>query len=249
MKRSFYLLLLLVPVMMMSCQKEISLETGALPGDSTMTPPGTSNCQLSDFLEYDQVSGLNTYAYISTFNAEHKLVNLDVLDSSSGAMYGSFPFSYPAGKIQVDPQQYFVTGTDGKITEFHGYQDPENKLGSKVTAKYTYNAGGQLALKTLSFDSIPNMVALQYKFTYTGGNLVKQDVEFNKQGVFVRFKTADLTYDASKTVKSFINLYGGCPELIAFQTGITAGLNNVNPITKAVVSDVNFLSGNTLTVT
>ncbi len=247
MKRYFYLMLMMVPVFLVSCQKEISLETGGRPGDST-TSPTTNDCKLANIIEYDKTTGKSTYAYLTTFNSDHKLTVLDAVDSSAGVIYSSFALTYPTGKIQLDAKQFFVTGSDGKVTEFHGFQDPENKLGYRIIAKYTYNASGQLTLKTIAYDSLPNATVLQYKFTYSGGNLVKQDVEGFYLGSFVRFSTADFTYDATKTVKKFLYVYGGSPELNLFQPAIISGTENTNPVTKIVVSDVNFLQGNTLTV-
>lgn len=241
MKRFFYALIILIPVIIFSCQKELSLETGRLPGDTTSTtPPTTNTCKLAKVVEADRATDLADYAYISSFNTAHQVVNLDFVDSVNYTIDKSFSLTYPAGKIQVDPSQYFVVGSDGKITEFHGYELPVEGSGQKFTVKYTYNTSGQMVLRTETYDTLPGIVLYQMKFTYSGNNLAKEEIEARISATsFLKLAEILYTYDGSKTVKNFLYLQGLTPEISAFQTAIDAGTNNTNPVTKTVVNFIN----------
>ena len=247
MKRFYFSLLVLLPVFFLSCQKEVSLETGSLPGDSSNS--ATNTCDLAKMVEADSATGKGEYAYISSFNSNHKVVNFELVDSSSNAIDGSFALTYPTGRIQLDPEQYFLIGTDGKITEFHGYEYPGYKQGEKFVVKYTYNTAGQLTLRTETYDSLPGKVLYQMKFTYSGGNLTKETIEGLDVGGFVKLAELTYTYDASKTVKNFIYIYGLAPEISTFQAAINAGVNNANPVSRIVSMYYDPSSGATQSVT
>ena len=226
--------MLFSPVMF-SCQKELSFETGNLPIDSVITTP-EQTCVLAKVNETVTASGISTFTYISSFDTDNRVARIEVVDSSRTAIYGNFAISYPAGRTQIGTDQYFVKAADGKISEFHGYEDPENRIGSKVIIKYTYNTAGQLTLRTQAYDSIPAINVLQMKFTYASSNLTRETVEFFNGTGYTTYAQIDYTSDASKTVKNFMYLYAASPELITFQTAINAGVKNANATSKIVVN-------------
>lgn len=242
MKRRYYSLFLLLPVIMISCGKEVSLETGALPGDTTTTPV-TNTCDLMKIVQADLTSGRAQVAFVSAFNSEHKVVNLDVIDSSSNSIESSFAISYPTGRIQIDVDQYFVVNSDGRVSEFHGYEFPDDRTSERFTVNYTYNAAGQMTLRTETYDSLPNVVLYQMKFTYTGGNMIREDIEARAGINFVKLADVTFSYDGTKAVKSFIYLHGYTPEIGLFQTAINAGVNNTNAVSRAVTALYNPATG------
>jgi hypothetical protein len=238
--------MLLSPIMF-SCQKELSFETGNLPIDSVITTP-ESTCVLAKINETVATTGVSTFTYISSFDTDHRVARIEVVDSSRTAIYGNFAVSYPTGRIQIGTDQYFVKNADGRISEFHGFEDPENRIGSKVLIKYTYNTAGQLTLRTQAYDSIPTINVLQMKFTYASNNLTRETVEFFNGTGYTTYAQIDYTSDASKTVKNFMYVYAASPELITFQTAINAGLKNSNAVSKVVVNITDPTTG-TKTVT
>ena len=242
MKRRYYSLLLLLPVLILSCGKEVSLETGAKPGDSTGTPI-SNNCILAKIVQADQATGKAEIAFVSGFNSENKVVTHDVIDSGSNVIINSFSLSYPTGRVQIDAEQYFVVNADGRVSEFHGYEYPDDNTTEKFTVRYTYNAAGQMTLRTETYDTLPGVVQYQMRFTYSGGNLTKEEYEGNTGRSFVKIADISFTYDASKTVKSFLYLQGIAPEISLFQTAINAGVNNTNPVSRIVTSTYNPTTG------
>lgn len=234
MKRKYLSLLLVLPVIMFSCGKELSVETGKLPGDSTA--PVTTNCSLAKIVEVNQATSKAGFSFVSSFNSENKVVTLDVIDSAANLIYGSFGLSYPAGRIQVDADQYFVVGSDGRVTEFHGYETPADNTSERFVVKYAYNSAGQLALRTEAYDTLPNVVQFQMKYTYSNGNLVKEDIEAFGGANFVKLADIAYSYDASKPVKNFLTINGVAPEIFMFQTAINTGVKNTNALTRAVTT-------------
>ena len=242
MKRRYYSLLLLLPVIMFSCGKEMSLETGRKPGDSAIAP-GANNCILGQIVQADLATGKAEIAFNSSFNSEHKVVTHEVVDSGSSVILNSFSLSYPTGRIQLDAEQYFVLNSDGRVSEFHGYEYPDDNTSEKFIVRYTYNAAGQMVLRTETYDTLPGIVQYQMRFTYANGNLIKEEYEGKALSNFVKIADINFTYDESKTVKSFLYLQGISPEISLFQTAINAGLNNTNPVSRIVTSTYNPATG------
>ncbi|MEJ7737696.1 MAG: hypothetical protein WKF97_09740 [Chitinophagaceae bacterium] len=240
---SAYLLISLV--FFISCKKEYSSETGTLPVIDTLR----NNCKLKELIEKDAVSGRAEYAYISTYNSSNVVSRIVLFDSINNVTDNSFPVSYPANRVQIDANQYFLTAADGKVTEFHGYEYPNDPSSSKITAKYSYNALNQLSQRTEENDSFPGRVTFHMDYTYTNNNLTKAVASvFNGIGFQV---VAEITYeyDASKTVKNFLFLHALAPDIIYFQTAIKAGLNSVNAIRKATLKFTDPLTGIQITRT
>lgn len=218
-----------------SCQRELSFETGNLPVDSVTVPPDNT-CVLEKVNETVAATGVSTYTYLSTFDASHKVARIRVVDSLNTAVYGDFAISHPAGRIQIGADQFFITNTDGRISEFHGFEDPENSIGNKIVVKYTYNTTGQLVSRNQAYDSLPAVNILQMKFTYTSNNLSRETVEFFNGTGYTTYADAVYSYDASKAVKNFLYVYGASPELITFQSAINAGVKNANALSRVVVT-------------
>jgi hypothetical protein len=247
MKR-WYLIVTLFSLAMISCQRELSFERGNRPVDSIIAPPDNT-CFLAEVNETVATTGLSTYTYLSSFDTDHKVARIRVVDSSNTSVYGDFAVSYPAGRIQIGTDQYFIKNADGRISEFHGFEDPENKIGEKIIVKYTYNTAGQLTLRTQAYDSLPGVNVLQMKFSYTSNNLSRETVEFFTGTGYTTYADAVYSYDASKTVKNFLYVYGASPELITFQTAINAGLKNANAVSRIVVTITDPATGTKTTTT
>jgi YD repeat-containing protein len=183
--------------------------------DFTVPP---TNCKISKWLEYDVVTGKPEWAYVNTYGATGtNPTKFEWYDSAAGRlMTPPFNFVYTTGKITVDASknQYFVTGADGKVTEFWGYSDPAYDTTDKVVVKYTYNAAGQLIKRTEATQATPTTVDFVYDYTYTSGNLTKVTV---KDGVTTAL-LADVVYAYStgETVKSFLALFPASFEIMYF---------------------------------
>lgn len=226
-----FLGLFIVILAVVSCQKEYSLETGGVANrDSTGTTG--NNCRIQQLIESDKATSDAEYAYISTYDASKKVTMIKWVDSTVNTTDNIFPVSYPAGRVQVDADQYFITGADGKVTEFYGYEFPEDDSSEKFKVKYTYNAAGQLVKRTEEYDSLPGIVLFQMDYTYTGANLTRAELKFNTGTSLIRVGVTNYEYDAGKTVKNFLFLNSLAPELQIFQNAINTGTSSINPVVK-----------------
>jgi len=185
-------------------------------------PP--TNCKISKWLEYDLVSGKPEWSYVNTYGATGtNPVKFEWYDSStSKLMAPAFNFNYAADKITVDAakNQYFVTGPDGKVTEFWGFSDPAFDTTAKVVVKYFYNGSDQLVKRTEAEQATPNTVDFVYDYSYTNGNLSKVTVKDGATSTLL----ADVTFQyTTETVKNFLALYPASFELMYFQQAINIG--------------------------
>lgn len=237
----FFIIILAV----VSCQKEYSIENGGIVKRDSLTTG--NNCRIQQLIESDRLTSDAEYAYISTYDASKKVSRIEWVDSTVNSTDNIFPVSYQAGRVQVDAGQYFITGADGKVTEFYGYEFPEDNSSEKLKVKYTYNAAGQLAKRTEEYDSLPGVVLYQMDYTYAGANLTRAEIKANTGTAMVRFGVINYEYDAGKTVKNFLFLNALAPELQIFQNAINTGTSSTNPVIKTTSIYTNPLNGTSVT--
>lgn len=237
----FFIIILAV----VSCQKEYSLENGGIVKRDSLTT--SNNCRIQQLIESDRLTSDAEYAYISTYDASKKVSMIQWIDSTVNSTDVIFPVTYQSGRVQVDAGQYFITSADGKVTEFYGYEIPEDKSSEKFKVKYTYNAAGQLAKRTEEYDSLPGVVLYQMDYTYTGTNLTRAEIKVNSGTAMVRVGVINYEYDAAKIVKNFLFLNALAPELQIFQNAINTGTNSTNPVVKTTSIYTNPLNGTSVT--
>jgi len=237
----FFIIILAV----VSCQKEYSLENGGIVKRDSLTTG--NNCRIQQLIESDRLTSKAEYAYISTYDANKKVSMITWVDSTLNSTDNIFPVSYQSGRVQVDAGQYFITGADGKVTEFNGYELPEDPSSAKFKVKYTYNAAGQLTKRTEEYDTLPGVVLYQMEYTYTGANLTRAEIKANSGTAMVRVGVINYEYDAGKTVKNFLFLNALAPELQIFQNAINTGTSSTNPVVKTTSTYTNPLNGNSVT--
>ena len=213
-----------------SCQKEYSIENGGIVKRDSLA--ASNNCRIQQLVESDRLTSDAEYAYISTYDASKRVSRITWVDSTVNSTDNIFPVSYPAGRVQVDAGQYFITGADGKVTEFNGYEFPEDDNSEKFKVKYTYNAAGQLIKRTEEYDSLPGIVLFQMDYAYTGANLTRAELKINTGISLIRVGVTNYEYDAGKTVKNFLFLHSLAPELQIFQNAINTGTSSTNPVVK-----------------
>ncbi len=236
--RILFFILIMLSVLH-SCKKEYSLENGgALPVDVT-----TNTCKIEKIIEADYFSRVVEYGYNSIYTADHKVSAIQLIDSVNRNIDYTFAVSYTTGKIQVDAKQYFLTGTDGKVTEFHGFEYPEDTTSDRFIVKYSYNTAGQLIKRTEEYDLFPGITSFEMDYTYTGGNLTRAEAMVNNGITLQKFIDIAYEYETTKTIKNFIYFNAVAPEIFYFQTAIDAGPTSVNPLKKATTVFKNYNNG------
>ena len=207
-------------------------------------PP--TNCHIFDYSLYEYTTNTPLYTIRSTYNTSNVVTNIKLIDSSSGgAIDNDFNISYPTGKVQIDANQYFLLDGTGRVTEFHGYEDPSDNTQPKVIIKYTYDASGYMNQYTLEYVDTPAQIKYKGVMEYTNGNLTKITENDPSRPTSLRYET---TYDFySSPVKNSI-YFLPLPEITYFQTAINAGKNSLNALKTETYKSIDPGSGTTTTI-
>jgi len=195
------------------------------------------DCKLQKIAEYDSASNKATYAYVSTYTGTI-VSKYEMIDSIKKVVDKAFNITYPAGKVQLDANQYFVVGAIGRVTEFHGHFDPTVDTSGEVIIKYTYNASGQLTESAYEQPSLPGIALIKVQNSYTGTNLTKVELKpLTNAGTYVKSYEIEYQYNLARTTKSFMNLLIGT-EITLFQTAINTGVpTSTNALIKAIAKE------------
>lgn len=216
-----------------SLTKAVTSGKFSAPFKKTTTTPVSTNCKLEKIFQYDSIGVARGPITIFTFNSSKIVNKVQLVDSVRNLVYNNFNFSFPTNKVQLDANQYFVTDANGRVTEYHGYENPIDDTTDLVIAKYTYNTSGQLTQRKMAYASSPDTTVLQTDFTWSGNNLTKAvgKVPVNASLMLTVF---DVTYEynTAKTVKSFLSLPAYAYEIAFFQSSVNSGAVPVNPVTK-----------------
>jgi hypothetical protein len=236
MKNVFFLFVILS--CLASCQKELSFESGG------KGPDILNACKISEFTESDVQTARAEVGYNSTYDTALKVTKFEIWDSVNNVLVKSFAVNNATpNRVVIDADQFFVTGTDGRVTEYHGYEDPMDPTSQKVIVRFTYNSAGQLVKRTMEDIATPGVIYSQMDYIYSGGNLTKAEVRAVFGTTTILVIEVMYEYDATKKVKDFIKLNAAAAELFYFQTAIDAGVNSTDAVTKTTVKTTNPLTG------
>jgi hypothetical protein len=199
-----------------------------------VTPP-PQNCVISRFAGYNAVSGAPQESYNATFTGAQVTRILDV-DSSSvpPTIYGDFAITYPAGKVQIDADQFFLVDANNRVTEYHGFEDPYDNTSTELIVKYTYNAAGYLIKSVWSAVS-PAVDVFEFTYTYDGANNLTRIVSKLLPVGTVLLDVA-YEYDVTKTPKNY-RIFSPEPAIGAFALAINVGKISTNVISKITTKE------------
>jgi hypothetical protein len=186
-----------------------------------------TDCHISDLAFYDFATSTPLGTIRSIYNASNRVTNVRLIDSINNAVTNDFVITYPAGRVQIDADQYFLIDGSSRITEFHGYDDPSDNTSNKIVMKYTYDASGSMTQYTMEDADTLNVIIWKGILQWTNGNLVKITENDPSDPTSDKYET---TYDYNpSTVKNFISIIP-LPELTYFQTAVNSGKNSLNSI-------------------
>jgi len=204
-------------------------------------PP--TNCLISDIAFYDYTTNLPFGSIRSTYNASKVVNNIQFIDSVNGVVMNNWNITYPTGRVQIDPTQYFILDASGRIIEFHGYGDPSDNTSALFITKYTYDANGYMSGYTSAYADTPAVTVWRGVLQWTNGNLTKLTEDDPSVPGSIRFET---TYDYyATTVKNFIYTLP-LPELTLFQTAINAGKKPLNGLKTETIKAIDPSNGNVI---
>jgi hypothetical protein len=173
---------------------------------------------------YDHDTNLGLLNIHNTFNGT-QASNVKVVDLTTNSVVKDFVLGYPSGRIQIDPNQYFLIDANARVTEFHGYADPIDNTTDKIIMKYTYDTNGYMSTYALEYVDTPGQVKRKGILQWMNGNLAKLTENDPSRPNSSRYETS---YDYYPwTVRNFAYNFP-LPEFIYFTTIINAGKNSTN---------------------
>ncbi|MBC7903517.1 MAG: hypothetical protein H7Y27_08840, partial [Gemmatimonadaceae bacterium] len=214
---------------------------GCTRGQVDFTAPVATNCKISNIILYDG-SGDAEYAYKASYTG-NLVTKWEAIDSISNTVDAAFNLTRPAGKIQLDANQYLVVNGNGRVTEFRGYEDPRDPNSLPIIVKYTYNGNGQLTQRTEELQQLPGQVYFTFTYTWSGNLLTKVQGKTGNQ----LFYEDVYEYDALKTVKNGIILHSFAAEIFMLQSVANFGVAPDKAFTKITQKTFDPLQGTILT--
>jgi hypothetical protein len=214
----------LVTVWAFSCSKDKSIETGGTGGNGGAL--GT-NCKVNSIIAADSLTGEGLFSLFTNFNSSRVATRVEAYDSTSLSLAAAADLTYKGDTIRVGASEYFVTDASKRISRFYTLLDPSDPSSDVYVYNYTYDASGYLKSKTISIASFPLPLA-KFDYTWAGGNLVKIEGNTVVLGNSQKILVADLTYDASKTAKNFIQVLPDGFETFLFTMALDIGKKSTN---------------------
>ena len=201
-----------------------------------------TNCRISDIAFYDTATNIPLGSIHSLYNASNVVSNVQIIDSVNHVILKNFVLTYPAGKIQINSNQYFLLDGSGRVSEFHGHQDPSDDSTANVVVKYYYDAGSYMNKFTVEYVDTPGIIKWQGILEYAGGNLVKITENNPSNATGGRIETTYAYY--TDLVKNFLYFIPS-GDIIYFQSAINAGKTSQNAVKTETVKTLG-PSGNVL---
>jgi hypothetical protein len=186
-----------------------------------------TNCRISDIAFYDTTGNFPLGSIHSLYNASNQVSTVQIIDSINRVVLKDFVLTYPVGKIQINNNQYFLLDGTGRVSEFHGHQDPSDDSTAKVIVRYYYDAGSYMNKFTLEYVDTPGIIKWQGILEYNGGNLVKISESNPSNAASGRIETT-YVYNTD-LVKNFLYFIPS-GDIIYFQSAINAGKTSQNAV-------------------
>ena len=217
----------LVSVLAFSCSKDKSIETGGTGGTGGNGGALGSNCRVNTIIAADSLSGEGLFSLFTKFNSSRVATRVEAYDSTSLSLEAAADLTFKGDTIRVGANEYFVTDASKRVSKFFTHLDPSDPSSDVYVYNYTYDASGYLKEKTISLASFPTPLA-KFDYTWAGGNLVKIEGNTVVLGNIQKILVANLTYDASKTAKNFVQLLPDGFETFLFTMALDIGKKSTN---------------------
>jgi hypothetical protein len=205
------------------------------PVEINFAAPST-NCFITSEAEFDAATNARDLTNTSTYTG-NLVTRVELIDSSSvpPIISNTFNITRPAGKVQVDPTQFFDTDGSGRVIRYTGLLNPDDNFTNDVVINYTYNAAGYLTKSTYADAAAPAIPLLQIDYTYNGANNVTSAIVKNALTNAKQFEFT-YAYNTSLAPKNFRPML---PEdqFTVFHTAINCGKFSTNAVSQIVVKE------------
>ncbi len=245
MKRFQYIaFLFLGAIAIISCKKEYSYEEGP-NGKGVIIG---NNCVIKKIIEYDTVGKKNVGVLQYDFNATgSQFLKATRIDSITLTKLFDETTTYFQDSIALSANQYFKKDASGKIVRFAGYEDPYDNTSFFFINDYIYDNNGKLITKNTSTPTLPNTIALQTTYSYTGNNITKI---IRKLPLLNKTETEiDIEYYTGGQPKNYINFLPDCNELKPYIAALDMGQKPDNTVKKVTIKVYDIFLGTVLSTT
>lgn len=225
---------LLVAVILFSCSKETSIDNGGNPPGGPGGAIG-NNCKVNTIIAADSLTGKGLFSLFTIFNASRQATRVEAYDSINLSLEAAADLIYKGDTIRVGSNEYFVTDASKRISKYYSRIDPADPASDEYVYNYSYDAAGYLKEKTISLAGIPIPI-VKFVYTWAGGNLVKIEGNATVLGLNQKVLTAELTYDASKTAKNFIQVMPDAFETFLYMMAVDIGKKSTNVVKTIIMT-------------
>lgn len=228
MRKSLYLICAII--ISGSCNKNYQLTDPLtnLPAQTLTTNNSDSACRL---VSIRQINGNVEYnKLVIQRDISNQSISMQYYDSITKTIDYTYSFKYNNDTIRIDSSSWMLR--DAKTKNIIRYTTKENVtsiLFENVSYTYTYDAGGRLTQKLTFYN---NSIAPAYisNYSYDGNNLTSCKM-YMGDGRTLLMQTT-ITYNTTKTIKPWINLYGDSFENYDLLHGFSFGNKPTNPVTR-----------------
>ena len=199
------------------------------------------DCAISDFAFYDFTTNL-AFGTIRSNYTGRVVNNIQFIDSVNGVVEKSWNITYPAGRVQLDANQYFVVDANNRITEYHGLEDPLDETSEMIITKYSYDANGYMSGYNIAYADTPSVIVWRGVLQWNNGNLIK--LTEDSPAFPTTSEKYETTYEYhAMLVKNFIYTIP-LPEITLFQTTFNAGKKSQNALKTETFKKIDPVTGN-----
>ena len=209
-----------------SCEKETSIEAG------NRRPALGNDCRPMQVVGVDSATGRGTISFLTRFDATGRANAVEVYDSLSSRLMVDEPLVRTGDTLRLPSDAYLLLDTSGRVRRFVARQ-VVNNAPQTIRYDYSYDAGGYLVRKELFSSAIPLPIPLvQFKYTWTGQNLVQVDGTFVIPGMTQKVLSATLEYDLTQSARNFLPILPDAVELALPVMAVDMGKRSRNLVSR-----------------
>ncbi|MEO6540583.1 MAG: hypothetical protein ABIN74_06330 [Ferruginibacter sp.] len=231
MKRKNWLLAMGILVLFISCEKELSVENGAIDDELIVGV----DCRIRKIVYTDTAGNANIGlgSIAATINSTDVVTMITRFDSLASTIEFIGTPTYTNDSVYINPDEYFVVDVNKRITKLHGLEDPTDPFSLQFDVFYQYSATGNLVAKNYFLSIAPTIQVYRVDYIYTGGNLTRMVRTNLATGDFE--SDADLEYYTNIIPRRYLYIFPDENAYAPYTQFFNFGTRNYNAIKKIKV--------------
>jgi len=186
-------------------------------------------CTIAAISQVNSGSGAESSLSVQ-YNSSYAVTKLVIYDSVNKVKDFEADFDYiTKDSIKIDPYQYLILDTSGRVIRFATKSDMRNPQNSdNYLFEYSYNGAGYLATKNLYINGsrLPNF-STAYNYT---NNLLTSCIMTAVSSGNLKVLESDLIYDATLSIKNWIYTFPDATREYMYSAVFNFGNHAANPL-------------------